>query len=119
MDIKYDRVLIFTKKGNLMDYLNTDKVSRSLSLASSSHIKEHYEREREIQLVAQLRWEERPAASRNRTRNPSILYCSIKCPVNPLPVKGEFQLASLEALRKFLKADGWELKQDISSGWFK
>jgi hypothetical protein len=105
--MKYDRVLIFSKKGNLMQYLCTDKVSQMYRTTPSDSLKRYFGEEREIQLIARIRWES------NRC------LCSIKCPVNPLPVKGEFELPSLDAMRSFLKANGWTLKQDIRAGWFK
>ena len=111
--MKYDRVLIFTKKGNLMQYLCTDKVSRTYSNANAEGLRQYYGQEREIQLIARIRWE----ATENRGKDKC--FCSIKCPVNPLPVKGEFELPSLDSLRMFLNANGWALKQDMCAGWFK
>ena len=117
--MKYDRVLIFTKKGDLMKYLCTDKVSRSFSNANQDGLKQYYGKEREIHLIARLRWEDFPVSTRKGIVQIPKCFCSIKCPVNPLPVRGEFELASLEALRAFLKADGWTLKQDVGSGLFE
>lgn len=105
--MKYDRILIYTKKGNLMSYLTTDKVACSFRNANAERLTAYYGREREIQLIACIRWEERRC------------FCKIKCPVNPLPVKGEFEVPSLYSLRNFLKANGWEQKHDMYSGWFE
>lgn len=116
--MQYDRVLIFAKKGNLLDYLQTDKVNRSYP-NMSDRAKQYYAQEREIQLVARVRWEDYPVSTRNGIVQMPKCFCNIKCPVNPLPVKGEFELPTLESLRIFLKANGWELKQDYCSGWFK
>lgn len=110
--MKYDRVLVFTKKGNLLDYLHTDKVTRSFSNANHNALKEFYGKERDIQLIAQIRWETNGQYGKEKC------ICRIKCPINPLPVKGEFELPSLDSLRTFLKADGWELKQDLYKGLF-
>lgn len=118
--MKYDRVLIFTKKGNLMDYLCTDKVSATFCNANADGLKQYYGQERDLQLIACLRWETATETSgRSRARTQSKCFCKIKCPVNPLPVKGEFELPSLESLRAFLKANGWTLKQDVSAGLFE
>ena len=117
--MKYDRILIFTKKGNLMQYLCTDKVSRSHSNANVESLKTRYGNEREIQLIARLRWEDVQVISRKGNANVSKCFCNIKCPVNPLPVKGEFELPSLDSLRSFLKANGWTLKHDVCAGLFK
>ena len=103
--MKYQRVLIYTKKGNLLDYLHTYKVSERYCNASSSEtLHKYYGAEREIQLIACLRWEK------------NKVYCKIKCPLSPIPVKGEFELPSQGCLDAFLKANGWNFKQTID-GW--
>ena len=110
---RYDRAIIFTKKGNLHDYLYTDKVCYGgLSGKPFEQAKAYYESEREIQLIALIRWE---------TDGPkkSKLLCRIKCPINPLPVKGEFELPSSGSLRRFLKANGWAYKQTVFPGMFE
>ena len=117
--MKYDRVLVFTKKGNLLKYLRTDKVTRQNSNLCQENVRNYYAQEREIQLVASLRWEDFPASTRNGIVQMSKCFCRIKCPINPLPVKGEFELPSLDSLKEFLKANGWVLKHDMYSGWFK
>lgn len=116
--MKYERVLIYTKKGNLLDFLHTDHVaSRVVNLDKAN---EYYGSERDIQLIACIRWEAAPETI-NRTRGARHhrCYCRIKCPINPLPVKGEFELPSLVSLQMFLKADGWTLKQDVCADLFK
>ena len=110
---KYAKAIIFTKKGNLHDYLYTDKVCyRQFNANPSERTRAYYEAEREIQLIALMRWETDGAKK-------SKCFCRIKCPVNPLPVKGEFELPCVEALRKFLEANGWTFKQTIYSGMFE
>lgn len=115
----YDRVLIYTKKGDLMKYVSTAKVSRTYSNANEESLKKYYGEAREIQLIACLRWEDFPVSTRNGIVQIPKCFCKIKCPVNPLPVKGEFELPSLDSLREFLKANGWKLKQDVCAGLFK
>lgn len=110
---RYDRAIIFTKKGNLHEYLYTDKVCYGvLSGKPSEQAKAYYEAEREIQLIALIRRETNGAKG-------SKCICRIKCPVNPLPVKGEFELPSLESLHKFLKANGWTYKRTVYSREFE
>lgn len=106
---KYDRAIIFTKKGNLKEYFYTDKVCYGIFLNKpSEQAKAYYEAEREIQLIALIRRE-------TDGPNKSKCICRIKCPINPLPVKGEFELPSLESLYKFLKANGWTYKKTLYS----
>lgn len=117
--MKYDRVLVYTKRGNLLDFLNTEKVSRTFSNANRDNLVKFYGEEREIQLIASIRWEDFHVSTRNGIVQMPKCFCRIKCPVNPLPVKGEFELPSFDALRLFLKANGWILQEDVSSKWFE
>ena len=41
------------------------------------------------------------------------LIAKINCPVNPLPVKGEFRPASKQAVLNFLRKDGWEYVKSV------
>ena len=117
--MKYDRVLVYTKQGNLLDYMRTDKVLHNVPNANVERIAEYYGKERKIQLVVSARWEDFPVSTRNGIVQISKCFCRIKCPVNPLPVKGEFEVPTLSCLQEFLKANGWELKQGIGAGWFE
>ena len=105
--MKYDRVLIYTKKGNLMQYLNTGKVSRTFSNANADSLRQYYGQEREIQLIARIRWESNKC------------FCSIKCPINPLPVKGEFEVPSYSVVERYLRNNGWQFKQKIYPRMFE
>lgn len=91
---------IFTKKGNLLPYLH------SKNCTPSEAAKEYYGKEREIQLVLLIRSEN------------GKIYCRIKCPVSPLPVKGEFKVPSISAIANFLYQNGWSRKQIIPSSMF-
>lgn len=66
------------------------------------------------------RWNESPAArcgySRNRTvtlvlafgiNEKGVPVANIRCPINPLPVKGWFEYASRSVLLEFLTGQGW------------
>lgn len=117
--MQYNTVLIFTKKGNLLKFLQTDRIAGRFSNPNSENVQQHYGKEREIQLIACIRWEEFQVSTSKGYRQVSKCFCKIKCPVNPLPVKGEFEIPSIEVLHSFLKADGWELKQKIHSWMFQ
>lgn len=105
---EYSYVNIFTKKGNLSDFLNTDTVSYRLCDGNpSERIKAYYAQERELHLILMSRYEG------NRC------LCKIKCPVNPLPVKGEFEVPSQSAIKQFLKANGWSFKQKLYPSMFE
>lgn len=46
-------------------------------------------------------------------------YCKIKCPINPIPVKGEFETPSLGCIQKFLNNDGWRMERKIPISFLK
>ena len=105
---KYSCVYIFTKKGNLNDYLHTDKVGYlTYGFDIPERVKAYYAQEREIQLMLMFRYES------NRC------FCKIKCPVNPLPVRGEFEVPSVSVLVQFLKVNGWSYKQKFYPRMFE
>lgn len=107
---KYTLACIYTKKGDLLPYLNTGKVlneNHPSPQTQADAMHRYYAQEREIQLIALFRWEG------------SKCFCKIKCPVNPLPIKGEFEAASMDVLDKFLKANGWSYKQKFYPRMFK
>ena len=106
---KYTMVDIYTKTGNLLAYL-TDKVVQEQGFQSGdAHMRavKYYSQEREIQLIAMFRWEQ------------GKCFCKIKCPVNPLPIKGEFEVPSMGVLINFLKTNGWSHKQTVYPRMFK
>lgn len=118
--MQYNRAMFFTKKANLHDYLCTDRViDGQYDGYISPSIRDSYEREREIQLIALLRWEDRPVSTRRGFVNRPVCYCKIKCPINPMPIRGEFELASITALHKFLKANGWVFHKAMNTGLFE
>lgn len=88
---KYSGIMTFTKRGNLLQYASCKGWD-----ISKENIQNIYGKEREIQLVASLRVKD------------GKFYCRIKCPVNPLPIKGEFEIVSLNEFKKFLENLGWE-----------
>lgn len=106
--VKYTMAYIYTKKGNLIPYITGKVSSRPISSqAEADRILDYYKKEREIQLIALFRWEG------------SKCFCKIKCPVNPLPVKGEFEVPSTGPLFAFLKANGWSFKQKFYPRMFE
>lgn len=39
--------------------------------------------------------------------------CRIKCPINPLPIKGEFETPSVGAVSHVLATMGWVFKEKL------
>ncbi len=105
---KYTIACIYTKKGNLLPYLNTDKVSCGMCGGNpSAYVKQRYAEAREIQLIAMFRFDG------------NKVFCKIKCPVNPIPVKGEFEAPSVKVIDQFLKANGWSFEQKFYPRMFE
>ena len=105
---KYSVVIIYTKKGNLLDYFNdSQEINYCVSQADYQRKRDYYAREREIQLIAMFRFDGCKA------------FCKIKCPVNPLPVKGEFEVPSMNVLDRFLQKNGWSFKQKLYPRMFE
>lgn len=90
----------YTKRGNLLPYLH------SKNCTPSERTREYYGAERELQLILFIRNEN------------GKIYCRIKCPVSPLPVKGEFEVPSIGAINNFLYQNGWTRRQTIPSHMF-
>lgn len=102
---KYNRVFVFTKKGNLLPWFH----SKNLNMTQASA--EYYGKERDIELIAMFRYE--------ITQLGTKCFCKIKCPVKPLPVKGEFEAPSESSVINFLSKEGWHLKQKIYPHMFE
>ena len=105
---KYTCAVIFTKKGNLNDFMQTDRVlSHWPNYTPSDGYKAHCAKEREIQLFLLTRYDG------------NKLMCRIKCPVSPLPVKGEFEAPSYSVIHQFLCDNGWTVKQKLYPRMFE
>ena len=100
---QYSIVFVFTKNANLLDYFSNVKVSMGCaSKEAYEHMRKQYAREREVQLLCMFRWEN------------GKCFCKIKCPINPLPVKGEFETpGTTTPVVNFLNANGWMFKQKV------
>lgn len=98
--MKYQLAWIFTKKGNLLPWWHSKHCN------PSEQAEKFYGEEREIELILLIR------------NDNGRVYCRIKCPVNPLPVKGEFEVPSFNAIISFLYQNGWKRKQTICISMF-
>ena len=91
--------LIFTKRDNLIKYLWGKP-------ALSNH-QEYYARERDVQLILLVRYDE------------GKCICRIKCPISPLPIKGEFEAPSIGAVSHTLQTMGWTYKEKLPLDMFR
>lgn len=104
----YEMAIIYTKHTNLMPWLqsNYTKFSTHGTTEQVQCIRAAYEKDRDVQLILLVRHED------------GKCICRIKCPINPLPIKGEFQCVSTGEMSKLLKSMGWTYKEKVHSGMF-
>lgn len=97
--MKWDYIITFKKRMNLMDFYRHDPNR----IGTSEAAERYYSEERDVKLVVIERFEA------------GKIYCTIKCPVNPLPVKGEFEVPGFSVLERFLVANGWKEVSRVSA----
>ena len=104
----YHTAIIYTKHTNLMPWLqsNYPKFGTHGTTEQAQRIREYYSKDRDVQLILLVRHED------------GKCICRIKCPINPLPIKGEFQCVSTGEMSKLLKSMGWTYKEKVHSGMF-
>jgi hypothetical protein len=108
----YHQAIIFTKRDNLSKWFdaNCSKFIVNGNMEYSEHFvraEKLYAQERDIQLILLVRFEN------------GKCICRIRCPINPLPIKGEFQCVSTSEMSKLLASMGWKYKEKIYSGMFQ
>lgn len=105
----YHTAIIYTKHTNLMPWLqsNYTKFGTHGTTEQVLRIREMYSKDRDVQLILLVRHEE------------GKCICRIKCPINPLPIKGEFQCVSTSEMTKLLASMGWKYKEKVHSDMFK
>ena len=100
----YHTAIIYTKRDNLSKWFDVN----GYKYAQGANImRAVYATEREIQLILLVRHEENKC------------ICRIKCPINPLPIKGEFQCVSTSEMTRLLSSMGWKYKEKVRSAMFK
>lgn len=102
----YQYALIFTKRDNLSKWFNAN-CSKFITDSNLEYSRRRYAQERDIKLTLLVRYD----------NNKCI--CRIKCPINPLPVRGEFNAVSEHEVRKFLTSLGWTCEQRLPLYFFR
>lgn len=102
----YQYAFIFTKRDNLSKWFNANcsKFIVDGNLEYSRHFREaerRYAQERDIKLILLVRYD----------NNKCI--CRIKCPINPLPVRGEFNAVGTHEVVELLTSLGWTYEQRL------
>lgn len=108
----YHQAIIFSKRDNLSKWFdaNCSKFIVDGNMEYSEHFvraEKLYAKERDIQLILLVRFEN------------GKCICRIKCPINPLPIKGEFQCVSTSEMSKLLTSMGWTYKAKYGIGMFR
>ena len=117
----YSRAFIFHKETDLMPYFNAkkDQLGYDPQFPSHQKMKARYEDKRDVQLIALLRWDEVPDNRTNCTTARQRCMCRIKCPINPIPVIGEFEIPSPYHICEFLRELGWTLEREHKLNLFR
>lgn len=102
----YNQAVIYTKRDNLLKWLDIH-YPKFRDAKEAARIRAEYVTEREIQLILLVRCEE------------GKTICRIRCPINPLPIKGEFQCVSTSEMTDLLASMGWKYKKKIHSAMFR
>lgn len=108
MTTNYTCAIIFTKRTDLMPWFESKYPCASENYDKSvgfQQFKRSCEKLRDVQLILLVRYE--------YPMDGTHIYCKIKCPVNPLPIKGEFEVASLKQFVKLLEREGWTEQQTL------
>lgn len=100
--MEYTSIITFVKSTNLNKFLldNVEECARKYNLdirsaGAMEHLRKHYSKEQTVYLVAQFKFEN------------GKTFCCIKCPINPLPVRGWFETPSVRVLQNSLVSMGW------------
>ena len=96
MEVKYTRAITFSKHTDLLPYWEANR-NKYTSATRWMEDKDYYAVKRDVSLILQIRYVN------------NMPMCRIKCPINPLPIKGEFAVAHLGGLVAWLEKDGWTM----------
>lgn len=104
----YGMAIIFTKRDNLLKWFSANDGFWALGTDAYQKARAVYAKEREVRLILLVRFNEKGKS-----------ICRIKCPINPLPIKGEFEAPSVGAVSHTLETMGWTYKEKLPLGLFK
>lgn len=103
----YGMAIIFTKRDNLLKWFSANDTFYARGTDAYQRKRAVYAKEREIHLILLVRYEE------------GKCICRIKCPINPLPIRGEFEAPTVGAVSRTLKTMGWTYKEKLPLGLFR
>ena len=105
--MKYKHAMVFSKHTDLLPFFYGKCSGANITNERYARIKAQYARERDVQLILLSRYEH------------GKMICRIKCPVNPMPVKGEFVPCDISSVVKFLIQQGWTHKATYNLAMFE
>lgn len=91
-------IVTFVKRTDLMEFRRHTQSEDSVTPM------EYYTKERDVRLVVT-----------ERITEDRRIFCRINCPINPLPVKGEFEIPNWFAFKRFLESQGWKQHEVVDS----
>lgn len=106
--MQYSGVCIFHKRTNLLPYFYSKyNYGDFTSSERYDRAKARYANERDVQLILLIRYDGKKT------------ICRIKCPINPIPVKGEFEASSMQGIFDFLRQHGWAFRETYNLSIFQ
>lgn len=113
----YHTAIIYTKHTNLMPWLqsNYERFGTHGTTEQAQRIREMYSKDRDVQLILLVRHEDVRIGGTIKHK----CICRIKCPINPLPIKGEFECVSTGEMTRLLASMGWKYKEKVHYSMFK
>ena len=102
----YHTAYIYTKYDNLSKWFDANRakfiVDGNMEYSKRFvRAEAHYAQERIVNLVILVRHED------------GKCYCRIKCPINPLPIKGEFETTAAADVGRLIMSMGWNFSHKI------
>ena len=104
----YVMAIIFTKRDNLLKWFSANNTFYAQGADAYQRARAVYAKEREVRLILLVRFNEKGKP-----------ICRIKCPINPLPIKGEFETPSVSAVSHTLQTMGWTYKEKLPLSMFR
>lgn len=109
----YHTAIIYTKHDNLLKWFDVN-VTRC-DTDDYRRLRDHFAQDREVQLILLVRHEDIRIGDTIKSK----CICRIKCPINPLPIRGEFECVSTGEMTKLLASIGWKYKRKVHSSMFE
>lgn len=109
--MNYQRAYFFTKHTNLSAFFEANKTNlcgMAIDFDNDPYhnkivenTRKRYSMDKPIHLILLVRYDVNPIDGTCKT------MCKINCPINPLPVKGEFETPSVRTVINSLNSHGW------------